>query len=131
MKVIYLASPYRGETENEVWEHITNAHRTARKIWKLGVACISPCSNTAFFGGKDDDQLWLDGDIEILKRCDAVYMNEGWENSSGCLKEKKIAESCSIPVFTDWPSLDKFIAGIHQSFYCQDNAYVIDRPDYL
>lgn len=77
----------------------------ARKIWKSGFACISPCSNTAFFGGEGDDDLWLRGDLEILKRCDAILLNKGWEYSSGCLTEKRFAEEIGIPVFDNLEAL--------------------------
>jgi hypothetical protein len=46
-----------------------------------------------------DDRVWLDGDIEILRRCDAVMLTPDWQRSSGARAEVDIAESLGMPVF--------------------------------
>ena len=99
MKVVYLASPYSANTDWDKWCNIRNAHKAAKEIWQHNMACLSPCSNTAFMGGDIKEQIFLDGDIEMLKRCDAIFMNEGWSKSNGCIAEKSYAISNDIPIF--------------------------------
>lgn len=108
--VVYLASPYKcGNTVNDdfvIFQHWVAAHMRAWDLWKLGFTCISPISNTAFMNHQDiDHQRFLDGDLDILARCDALLMNRGWENSDGCRAEKVFAEGHDIPVFTNTNAL--------------------------
>jgi len=106
MKIVYLASPYRNESEFEVYQNIHRAQKVARQIWALGLVCISPCGNTAFFSGIDiPESEWLDGDLEILRRCDALFANEGWENSLGCTAEMSFARSRGLPICYDLQNL--------------------------
>lgn len=106
MKVIYLASPYRAADEWTLRDNVDKAHRKAREIWLAGFACISPVSNTAHFGSHEvEDALWILGDIEILKRCDALFLNDGWQKSRGCRRERIEAEEKGMPIFEDMESL--------------------------
>lgn len=111
MKLVYLASPYRHDDEWGVYLHIHNANVMARRIWKLpNVACISPCTNTSFFCGSDITvDKWLEGDLEILKRCDALFLNKGWNSSSGCIGERDFAIRLNMPVFEDYDDLVNWV----------------------
>jgi len=99
MKVIFISGPYRSDTEFGVHENIQRAERVAIRVWQLGHVAFCPHKNTAYFGGIAPDSVWLDGDIEILKRCDAVCLVPGWEKSSGALAEIKLAKEIGIPVY--------------------------------
>lgn len=110
MKVVYLASPYRNKAEWVVCQNIQHAQRTARLIWQLGAVCLSPCGNTAFFGGSDiPDEVWLKGDIEMLKRCDALFMNEGSVRSNGCRAEESFARNQGLPIFWELDKLEEWL----------------------
>ena len=85
MKVAYVAGPYRADTIWGVKRNIRNAEKYAMKYWRLGYAVICPHANSALFPG--DPQMYLDGDIEILKRCDVIVMIPGWEKSQGAKDE--------------------------------------------
>lgn len=98
MKVAYIAGPYRSNTVHGIVENIRKAEAVAIKYWQLGYAVICPHKNTALFDGLASDHVWLEGDIEILKRCDAIVMMQGWEKSSGASKEKLIATEYGIEV---------------------------------
>lgn len=89
--VLYLAGPYRAKNGRTVWENVRNAERIALKWWKAGFAVICPHLNTAFFDGEAPDEVWLDGDIEIVKRCDAVLAMRTFRESTGSLKEINLA----------------------------------------
>uniref|UniRef100_A0A6M3JHD9 DUF4406 domain-containing protein n=1 Tax=viral metagenome TaxID=1070528 RepID=A0A6M3JHD9_9ZZZZ len=99
MKIIYVAGKYRAKTEWALEENIRHAEREAVKLWQHGWAVICPHKNTAHFGGVCTDATWLDGDLEILKRCDAIYMLAGWDLSSGARAERELAKSSGIEIF--------------------------------
>lgn len=108
MKVAYVAGPYRAKTMNGVWQNIERAKMIAAELWKMGYAVICPHANTAFMDGSttgnqaDDSHVWLEGDFEILKRCDCIVMIPGWERSQGATAEMQFADAHQIPVFI-WP----------------------------
>ena len=99
MKVIYLASPYRAKDEWGVWTNIVSAHLAAKQLWSKGWACISPVSNTSFMGEVGDFNKWMDGDLEILSRCDALCLNYGWERSEGCRMEHDKAIELGLIIY--------------------------------
>ncbi|HUU93152.1 MAG TPA: DUF1937 family protein [Phycisphaerae bacterium] len=110
MKVIYVAGPYRACCEHEVYLNIHEAGELARKVWLLGAVAICPHKNTAFYGGNVDDRVWLDGDLEMIRRCDAMLMMPGWERSTGAKAERELAESLGQPVFEELHELVKWLA---------------------
>src|ERR1044071_5255088 len=99
MKVIYIAGPYRAASEWQGVQNIRRAEALALRVWELGHACICPHKNTALFGGSAPDELWLKGDLEIMRRCNAVLCTDNWETSAGARDEVKLARSLNIPVF--------------------------------
>jgi hypothetical protein len=99
VKLIYLAGPYRGDNAWEIAENIHRAERLALEVWRLGAACLCPHANTAHFQGAADDHVWLDGDLEMLARCDAVLMTPDWERSSGARAEHAAAVARNQPIF--------------------------------
>ena len=100
MKVIYIAGPYRSTCEWQLEEFLRHAEDAALKLWKEGWAVVCPHKNTAHFGGAwgIPDGTWLEGDIEILKRCDAIYMLKRWEQSKGAKRELEIAVEQGLEV---------------------------------
>ena len=114
MKVIYIAGRYRDERgEYYVRCNIRDAERAALCVWKFGGVALCPHKNTAGFGGAwgMPDRIWLDGDLELIRRCDAVWMIPGWQSSSGARGEKEFAESLGIPVFTDQGDVLEYLTG--------------------
>lgn len=109
MKCVYVAGPFRGPNSWEIEENIRRAERLALEVWRLGAACVCPHTNTRFFQGAADDAVWLDGDLEILARCDAIVMTEDWERSSGARAEEAFARKRNIPVFYALRELDNWL----------------------
>jgi hypothetical protein len=99
MKLVYVAGPYRGASEWEVVQNIRRAEALALAVWQSGAACICPHKNTALLGGAADDSVWLEGDLEMMRRCDAVVCTSDWRRSAGTLKEVRIATEIGLPVF--------------------------------
>lgn len=109
MKLIYVAGPYRASCEWHVLQNIRRAEEIALQVWQMGAACICPHKNTAFFGGAAEDRVWLDGDIEMVKRCDAIICVEGWENSVGAAGEVEVAKALGLPVFEAVEDLGRWL----------------------
>jgi nucleoside 2-deoxyribosyltransferase len=104
MKVIYVAGPYRGNGDNSVYENINMARKHARRLWLEGFAVFCPHANTFFMDGPDlPAKTFLDGDMEILRRCDAVYMLPGWSVSEGAKAEHAYAVWAGIKVIYGEP----------------------------
>jgi len=99
MRIVYIAGPYRATTEYGVYRNIQEAERVALEVWKAGYAAICPHKNTAFFGGACPDSVWLEGDLEILRRCDAVLMLTGSSSSQGATAELSEALRIKKPYF--------------------------------
>ena len=101
-KVVYIAGPYR--SKDGIWyikENIRKAELAALEVWNFGGVALCPHKNTAFFDGAVGipDETWLQGDLELLSRCDAVYAIEGWERSAGARAEVECAQELEMPVY--------------------------------
>ncbi len=98
MKVAYVAGPFRAENSWEIEQNIRQAEGLALALWRLGYAVICPHTNTRFFQGAAPDSIWLEGDIEIMKRCDVVVMTPDWARSTGATKEHEVAKLNNIRI---------------------------------
>jgi len=102
MKLTYTAGPYNAPTLYGIVCNIKNAEDVAVDLWRMGYAVICPHKNTAMMDGtldKDDREMWLEGDFEMIRRCDCIVMIPGWEKSEGAKAERKLAKELNIPVF--------------------------------
>lgn len=109
MKVIYVAGPFRGPNSWEIEQNIRRAETLALEVWRAGAAALCPHTNTRFFKGAADDRVWLDGDLELLARCDAILMTPDWERSSGARAERDFAIERGLPVLYDLETAKDFI----------------------
>ena len=109
MKVVYVAGPFRCASQHvpgqqDCWgiqENIMSAMRLALEVWRMGAAALTPHANTMFFQNAAPDNVWLEGDLALLAKCDAVIMTPDWKRSSGARAEHEFAIGRSIPVFYD------------------------------
>lgn len=98
--VVYVAGPYRDRRgEYFVRQNIRKADAAAQWLWHLGAVALCPHKNTQAFGGMMDDSVFIEGDLELLRRCDAVLAIEGWNASEGASLEVAYATANGIPVF--------------------------------
>ena len=98
MKVIFVSGPYRADTKAGISQNIKNAREAAKELWRQGWAVICPHLNTAHFDGVCPDDVWLRGDLEILSRCDAIYMLRNWRDSSGAVAEHDAAVDWGLEI---------------------------------
>jgi len=102
MKVIYVAGPFNhGDNLHGINENINNASKLAIKCWENGWAVICPHKNTAGYQHLSHipEEVWYKGDLELLRRCDAIIMMENWQTSHGAINERNYAESNDIKIF--------------------------------
>ena len=101
--IIYLATPIRPKNGKTVEENVQNAKRLALELWVRGYTVICPAANSDLPISLAEKELeadrWLNGDMEILARCDAMVVSPGWESSDGVRGELVCARIYDIPVY--------------------------------
>ena len=103
MNLVYIAGPYRGD----VVGNTSRALAVARDVFVLGgFAIVSHVLSTSN-GDVRDAAFWLAGTVEVMRRCDAVVVCPGWEQSQGTRAEIDEAVRLGIPVFF-WPDVKAF-----------------------
>lgn len=101
MKVIYVAGPYRSKLGMYYVErNIRKAADAALYVWRNGGVAHCPHMNTKFFDGAFGlkANIWIKGDLEIVRRCDAIWLIKDWENSKGAYREYKQALKYRISI---------------------------------
>jgi len=110
MKVVYVAGPYRGKNNWEIENNIRRAEEVALRIWRTGkAAVICPHTETRFFQGAAPDEIWLDGTLELLRRCDAIFLLPGWLDSVGTRGERHEAIHRGLRVFARFNDLLRWL----------------------
>lgn len=112
MKLAYIIGPYRASNAWEAEKNIRRAEELALEKWLEGFAVICPHTNTRFFQGAADDKVWLEGDLEILSRCDVAFVvpctAEEFFESDGSVEEVRRAFELDIPVYKDNSLITKY-----------------------
>ncbi len=100
MKLIYIAGPYRAKNHSQVIDNIYNARDAAVELLRRGWGYICPHLNS---GGLEQygfsDDIFLDIGLEQMRRCDAVFVLDGWERSEGTKMEIKFAKAWRLPIY--------------------------------
>ena len=112
MQLIYIAGPFRAPTPYEQEQNIRRAEALALEVWRRGAACICPHTNTRFFQGAVPDDVWLEGDLEMVFRVDAVLLTPDWERSTGATAERDYALRHAIPVLYSLEELDQWLVTV-------------------
>ena len=99
MKVIYVSGPVRAKTEWGFYQNARRAEDAALQLWAKGWVVICPHKNTERFTGYLPDQVWLDGDLVLVERSDAICMINGWERSEGANMEYARAIEQGITIY--------------------------------
>lgn len=110
MKLIYVAGPYRASTGWGTEQNIQRARALGGLVVLLDAYPVIPHSNTSHFDGLAADAFWLDGTLELMRRCDAVILTTDWEDSSGARDERAEANRLCKPVFYTIEQLRRWLA---------------------
>lgn len=98
--IIFVSGPFRGKPNIE-WnrqQNVRRAEAAALFVWRAGGIAICPHKNTEHFDGAADDAVFLFGDLQILERCDAILMVDGWGLSQGSCAELNFALDKNLTV---------------------------------
>lgn len=102
--LIYIAHPYTSDPE----ENYADSLRVSLQVLNLGGIAINPLdSHPLHMIEPHDYSFWLANDLEIIRRCDAVFRCQG--HSEGADSEVLYATAHEIPVFYDFDKLSEFI----------------------
>jgi len=105
LKLFYVAGKLTAPTPYKYMKNIEHAKDVSLKLRKKGYAVICPHQNSAHQCGalrkdaEQDFEAWIERDIEILKRCDAIYMLRGWRNSRGAKIEHAKAKEFEKEIY--------------------------------
>jgi hypothetical protein len=101
MKIVYVAGPYQGLTDEETEANVRRAARVGAQLAEMGFmpAVVHLIGYHVDNVISKSRRFWLDGDLELMRRCDAVYAMPGWAHSVGTKAEVSEAGKIGIPVF--------------------------------
>jgi nucleoside 2-deoxyribosyltransferase len=104
--LVYVAGPYIAPTHDGISKNIKNAREVAIVLWECGFTAITPHLNTAHFevDAELKNEQYVQGDLEIVARCDAVVVLPNYEKSVGTGIEIAFANEHGIPVYY-WPTM--------------------------
>lgn len=105
MKLIYIAGPYTAPTVCERRRNVQAARDLADQVNRLhgaeGAFAITPHFVGDGIEDSGDAQFWYDGTMELMRRCDAVLLVDGWHESKGAQAERDVALRRGLPVFAE------------------------------
>ena len=107
--IIYIAGPYRSAHPSGVWANIMAAREYAIEVWNAGGIALCPHLNTMLMDGLLSDSDFLEGCMDLMGVCDAVYAMDTWKISEGASREVAEAERLGTPVLYDSVGLHEYI----------------------
>lgn len=123
MKLIYIAGPYRGPNTWAIEQNIRRAEDAAALVWKAGLAALCPHANSRHMDGVTTDENFLAGTMEMLRRCDAVLVLEGWKKSTGACAEVEEAVRLGKAVMYAFGD-ESYLTDILHDFAAMDANFV-------
>lgn len=106
--VVYVAGPFRGPDAWRVEQNVRKAEEASFILVEAGATPLCPHTMFRHFDKALPDEVWLEVSSDLLRRCDAVWVLEGWESSSGTKDEIELAGRLGMPVvYPRWAELWK------------------------
>ena len=101
VKMVYCAGPFSAPTREGVEANIAAMVRLGIEVAKLGGFPVVPHSNTSApeYEQVQPYPFWIEGTLELMRRCDAVMLAQNWAQSSGARGERLEAIGIGMPVF--------------------------------
>lgn len=99
-KLIYVCTPYRASTPEELAENIRLAKRVCKRVLSENYVPYAPHLFFPWFLDEDnpkDRKLGMDAGMKVLERCDGLYVS-GPRISEGMAREIEKAASLGIPI---------------------------------
>ena len=100
-KLIYVAGPYSGD----VVGNIERAEEVSIQLIREGFDVITPHKNTAGYEKYEDGDItyetWMALSLNILSRCDAIYVMSGSKQSKGTQREIEFAKFRNMEILNE------------------------------
>jgi nucleoside 2-deoxyribosyltransferase len=112
VRCVYVAGRFRADTDEGVEANIARAEALGLEVAKLGASPVIPHANTRSLHHHIDEKWMLEATLELMRRCDAVVLTEGWQESSGTRDEICEANWLGIPVFYTLFGLKSWLEGL-------------------
>jgi len=109
VKVVYISGPFTASTAWQRELNVRAAEAAALEVWRLGAVALCPHTNARNFEGELPYAGWIAGDLEMLRRCDAVLLLRGWADSRGAQVEHGEAIKRGIPCFSSFSALSDWL----------------------
>lgn len=110
MKAVFVAGPFTAINGWLVEKNIRVAEKAAMEIAKMGVLALCPHTQSRYMHGTLTEEYWIKATLEMLSRCDAMYVCPDWVSSVGTKGEIKYALASLIPLFYCLSQLEVWIS---------------------
>ncbi len=107
--LIFCACKYTEPSTYQIQRNIHNATFYVQEVALLGGVPLCPAMIGANLEGVQSYLWWGDAYINLLRRCDAVFMVPGYERSNGAMKELTEALAIGMPVFYELEDLKDWL----------------------
>lgn len=98
--IVYTAGPYRAETPEGVEVNVRRAAQAAGQILRKGHTPLCPHTLTNGYDYPDvPPAVYLATDLDLLRRCHAILLLPGWQDSEGARAELREAKTLGLLVF--------------------------------
>lgn len=112
MRLIYVAGPFSAPTQFEVDANIRRAEELGLEVARLGASPVIPHANTRSLHLQVPQVFMLEATLELMRRCDALVLVEGWQDSQGTRDEMCEAHFLGLPVFYTLFGLKSWLEGL-------------------
>ena len=92
-KTIYISLPIAGLDLQEQIAHAENVEKTLEHFYEK---VLNPFDNGVPLDAHPS--LHMRADFKMLLEADAIFMCDGWEESSGCVAEWTVAKCCHMDI---------------------------------
>jgi len=101
MKLIYVAGKFRARDGWDLAGNIRQAEAAAMRVALAGAVPVCVHSMFAAFDRTLTDRFWIDATMQIMRRCNAVWIYDvhHLDSSEGTRGERDHADWLGMPVF--------------------------------
>ena len=118
--LVYIAGAYRARTPWDVESNVRAAESMALCVASMGAVPVCVHSMYRYFDRADglSALYWLEGTLEIMRRCDAVLVLRGRasEESEGTKGEIEEAKRLGLPIFASPMLLSEWLEANYDRF---------------
>lgn len=98
--LVYVAGPFRAKSNYKVQSNVRVAEALSVAIANtIDGFPVCPHTMSSNLDGAAKDMVWLEGYLELMRRCDAVLVCPDYKSSSGTKAEIAEAERLGIPIY--------------------------------